>query len=213
MLRDLLQFTEARFRRKRPLIKDPFAVLSAPWFAERLGCQVVITIRHPAGFASSLKRLGWPFRMQDLLDQQALIRDLHEADRREMESLSEGDIVGQAALLWRMIYGSVARMLVEQPGFILVRQEDLALDPLGGFGRLYRVLDLGFTPDVERSILRSSSSDNPDEPSRSSAHSIRVDSRAALRTWHKRLDADEIARIRNLTGEISAQFYSAGEWD
>ena len=57
MGRDFSIFLRGRLLRQRPLIKDPFAVFSAPWFAEQLGCRVVITVRHPAGFASSLKRL------------------------------------------------------------------------------------------------------------------------------------------------------------
>jgi hypothetical protein len=56
MLRDAFAFASARAARKRPLIKDPFAVFSARWFADRLDCRVVITVRHPAAFASSLKR-------------------------------------------------------------------------------------------------------------------------------------------------------------
>lgn len=53
---------------KRALLKDPFAVFSVPWFAKKLNCQIVITVRHPAAFASSLQRLGWNFDFKDLLD-------------------------------------------------------------------------------------------------------------------------------------------------
>ncbi|MGW8250221.1 MAG: sulfotransferase, partial [Anaerolineales bacterium] len=40
MGRDWSTFLSGRLGRKRPLLKDPFAVFSAPWFAERLGFQV-----------------------------------------------------------------------------------------------------------------------------------------------------------------------------
>ena len=60
MARDLGIFLRGRLRRQRPLLKDPFAIFSIPWFVRRLDSCVVVTVRHPAGFASSLKRLNWP---------------------------------------------------------------------------------------------------------------------------------------------------------
>jgi hypothetical protein len=65
MGRDLGTFLRGRALHQRPLLKDPFAVFSLPWFVERLDCRVVVTVRHPAGFASSLKRLNWPFDFTD----------------------------------------------------------------------------------------------------------------------------------------------------
>ncbi|HAX71138.1 MAG TPA: sulfotransferase family protein, partial [Anaerolineae bacterium] len=59
MGRDFRIFFNGSMHGQRALIKDPFAVFSTPWFAKRLNCQVVITARHPGGFVSSLKRLGW----------------------------------------------------------------------------------------------------------------------------------------------------------
>src|SRR5512147_569268 len=49
----------------RALVKDPFAVFSTPWFAKKLNCKVVITVRHPAAFAGSLQRLDWSFDFND----------------------------------------------------------------------------------------------------------------------------------------------------
>ena len=65
MLRDWRIFIQGKLFDKRALLKDPFAVFSAPWFAQKLDCQVVITVRHPAAVASSLKRLNWSFDFSD----------------------------------------------------------------------------------------------------------------------------------------------------
>ena len=72
-VRDAIEFLKARLRDRRPLLKDPFAVFSVPWFADRLHCQVVIVVRHPVAFASSLKRLEWSFDFGDLLAQSMLM--------------------------------------------------------------------------------------------------------------------------------------------
>lgn len=212
MGRDFSIFTRGRLLRQRPLIKDPFAVFSAPWFAERLGCQVVVTVRHPAGFVSSLKRLEWLFNFQDLLDQPLLMQAYLEADRVAMESISTDDIIAQAALLWRMVYRVVARMMKLHPSFIVVRHEDLSRDPVSGYRDLYSALNLDFTPKVEQTILNSSSSENPAELSKKKVHAVKMDSRANLDNWKNRLSADEITRIRELTGKVAKLFYSDEEW-
>ncbi len=139
MGRDFHTFLIGNMQGQRTLLKDPFAVFSAPWFAQKLNCQVVITVRHPAAFASSLRRLNWAFDFRDLLDQPALMRDHLEADRAEMESIKPGDIIGQSALLWRMIYRFVHSTRSLFPDFKIVRHKDLSLDPITGYQALYEV--------------------------------------------------------------------------
>ena len=212
MGRDFSIFLRGRLLRQRPLIKDPFAVFSAPWFAERLGCRVVITVRHPAAFASSLKRLNWPFDFRDLLEQPLLMQRWLDVDRAEMESIRSDDIIGQAALLWRMIYRVVARTMKLHPLFIVVRHEDLSLDPVSSYRDLYAALDLDFTPKVEEMILNASSSENPAELSKKKVHAVKLDSRANLDNWKKRLSADEVTCIREMTGKTAKLFYSDEEW-
>ena len=199
-------------RGQRPLWKDPFAVFSLDWFAKCLNCKIVVTVRHPAAFASSLKRLGWPFDFQDLLDQPLLMRDFLEPYREQMEVAKSDGIIGQSALLWNLIYGSVHTMLQRNPDFIAVRHEDLARDPVSQFHDLYKALDLDFTPDVEKTILTSSSSDNPVEPSRKNIYAVKLDSRSNIDNWKKRLTAEEIDTIRKRTEEISPLYYSDAEW-
>ena len=212
MGRDFSIFLRGRLLRQRPLIKDPFAIFSAPWFADRLGCRVVITVRHPAAFASSLKRLNWSFDFHDLLEQPLLMQRWLDVDRAEMEAVQTDDIIGQAALLWRMVYRIVARMMKLHPSFIVVRHEDLSLDPIASYRDLYAALDLDFTPKVEQAILGASSSENPVELSKKKVHAVKLDSRANLDNWKKRLSADEITRIREMTGKTAKLFYSDEEW-
>ena len=212
MGRDYFIFLNGRLRGQRPLLKDPFAAFSTLWFAERMGCKVVITVRHPAGFASSLKRLNWPFNFSDILAQPALMRDLLEADRAEMESMPADDIIGQASLLWRMVYRVVASARKRRPDLIVVRHEDLSVDPVAGFRQVYEALGLDFTDKVQQTILNSSSSENPTEVSDKNIYSVKLDSRANVDNWKKRLSADEIARIRKIAGDVAQIFYPEQEW-
>ena len=213
MARDVGIFTIGRLLRQRPLLKDPFAAFSLAWFAERLKCRIVVAIRHPAAFVSSLKRLGWSFDFADLLQQPLLMRDHLEPYRAAMESCSRGDIIAQASLLWVMIYRTLDTTRQGMPGAQVVRHEDLSRDPVGGFRTLYRALDLHFSSRVERQILQSSSSDNPDQLSPDHVHSVRLDSRANLNSWKRRLSADEIARVHQIAGEAARLYYAEDEWN
>jgi hypothetical protein len=213
MCRDAGIFARGRLLHQRPLLKDPFAVFSLPWFADRLNCELVVTVRHPAGFASSLKRLNWPFEFRDLLAQPLLMRDHLELYRREMETVPADDIIGQASLLWAMVYRSVQEACRSLPQVRVVRHEDLSVDPMAGFRQLYGQLGMQFTPPVQRAILESSSSENPTELSRKHVHSVRLDSRANLHNWKRRLQPEEIRRVRSLTEEVAHDYYPDVDWN
>jgi hypothetical protein len=213
MGRDFMIFYYALERGQRALLKDPFAVFSAPWFAQKLNCKVVITVRHPAAFASSLQRLGWNFDFKDLLEQPLLMRDHLEAYREQMSAIKADDVIGQASLLWKMIYHSVHMTRSLHPDFQLVRHEDFSRDPLNKYRDLYATLGLGFTSRVEKVIQNSSSSENPAELSLKKTHSVKLDSAANIKNWKKRLSAEDLKRIRDITAEVSELYYSNEEWE
>ena len=212
MGRDFFLFASGRLRGNSALLKDPFASFSMPWFAERLNCQVVVSVRNPGGFVSSLKRLNWPFQLEDLLAQPLLMRDFLEQDRADMESMAVDDVIGRATLLWKVLYRTVHKTLQKYPRLISVRHEDLSQDPVHGYKVLYQKLGYEFTPEVEHIILNTSSSENPTKLSKNKTHSVKLDSRASLDNWKKILTSEEIARIRRMTEGVSQLFYSDNEW-
>jgi hypothetical protein len=212
MGRDFLIFYNGLMQGLRALIKDPFAVFSTEWFAKRLNCKVVVTVRHPAAFASSLQRLNWNFDFKDLLDQPLLMRDHLELYRDQMGSIKADDVIGQASLLWKMVYASVHSTRSLNPDFIVVRHEDLSRDPVNGYRELYASLGLDYTSRVQKVILNSSSSENPVELSRRKKHSVKLDSVANLKNWKKRMSEEDVTRIRKLTEEVSHLYYSETEW-
>jgi len=221
MGRDFMIFYNALEHGQRALLKDPFAVFSVPWFAKRLDCKVVITVRHPAAFASSLQRLNWNFDFKDLLDQPLLMRDHLEAYREQMLSIKADDVIGQASLLWKMIYNSVHTTLRQaqgdalslNPDFKLVRHEDYSRDPVNKYRELYSTLGLDFTKRVEKFVMNSSSSDNPSELSLKKTHSVKLDSAATIKNWRKRLSEEELKRIRQMTEGVAELYYSNEDWE
>jgi hypothetical protein len=204
-----------RSRGLRPLVKEPHAVFSAEWFARRLGSDVVVTVRHPAAVVSSWKRLEWDFDFANLLAQPALVRDLLGPFRSDMERALEPshDLVDRVALLWNVVYRTVAGYREVFPDFHIVRQEDLSREPMEGYRALYEALGLPLTREAESAIAAASSAANPKETTVERPHETRLDSRANLTSWKRRLTDGEVERIRKVTEETAALFYGGNEWD
>jgi hypothetical protein len=213
MGRDASIFARGRVGGRTALLKDPFAVFSLVWFAETLHCRIVTTVRHPAAFASGLKRLGWSFDFADLLKQPLLMRDHLEPYRESMQSTSSSDVVGQAGVLWAAIYGTLQKLKAVVPSIQVVRHEDLAADPIPGFRQLYDRLGLEYTRGAEQAILESSRPDNPTELSRRRVHSVKMDSRASLQNWKRRLSAEEASHVRQLTNGVWQTYYLPESWE
>jgi len=215
MVRDWRTFSSGRRKKQRALLKDPFAVFSSLWFFKRLGFDVIITVRHPAAIASSLKRLNWPLDFSDLLEQPLLIRDLLSPFYDELVEMvkSPGDVIEQSCLLWRMIYSAVVSFHEQQPKIMILRHEDIARNPIDEFRKVYGSLGVEFTPQAEWAIKNSSSEKNPKEAPRKIRHSYHLNSKGNLEKWKQRLDSKEVERVRELTADVAPLFYTAKDWE
>ena len=137
--REYGDFRAYRASGARALLKDPFAVVSAEWFAKRFDMHIVILIRHPAAFVSSIKRLKWGLPFQHLLAQSRLMEDyLHPFEARMKEVVAgEHDLIDRAILLWNIVYYVVDQHRQKHPDWIFLRHEDLSMDPVHHFDALY----------------------------------------------------------------------------
>jgi hypothetical protein len=148
-----------------------------------------------------------------MLAQPLLMQHWLEPFRSEIESVPDTDVIAQASLLWKIIYQVVAQFRRSHPEFIIMRHEDLSLNPMDGFGELFARLGLAFNPKAQRAVRDSSKPANPAELPEGSEHAYHLDSRANLTRWKERLTPPEIERIKEITGETAADFYPELEWD
>ena len=209
--RDLVRVERARLSGARPLVKDPIALLSAEWLAETFGMDVVVLIRHPAAFAASLKRLGWKHSFATFIQDGRVPEVLrpYEPEIRE-QAEQPGEILAQAALLWRVLYNAVDGYRERHPGWSFLRHEDVSAEPVSTFERLYTEFGLEFTPLVRQSIARASAPDNPAEPA--TPHAVELDSAASLGRWREDLTAEEVETLRERTRDVWPRFYSDEDW-
>ena len=213
-LRDALGFWRLRRGQYRALVKDPMAVFSAAWLAERFDMAVVILIRHPAAFAGSIKRFGWHSPFQELLDQPLLMRDWLHPFAGDMRAAVDWHIVDQAALMWQLVYTVVRGYQQAHPTWLFVRHEDLSRSPRAQFEALYRQLGLAFSTEIAAKIREHSGPDNPTAaPAHESAPDLKLNSLANIWNWRERLTPAEIARVRARTETLAAAFYDADDWE
>jgi hypothetical protein len=213
MVRDVARFSAYRAQKRRPLVKDPLALLSADWIAARFDFAVLVTTRHPLAFVSSLVRLGWRFDFRQLQRQKEamdLIAD-GEEDVVLGSRLGAGDPLVEAAYLWKVLHRVIARYRDLHRDWIFVRYEDLAREPAPRFEEIFAKLGLRFGKRVRDRIERLSGEENPPERA-VDPRVTRVSSLDHAEMSIRRLPSGERDRVRRIVSPVADLFYSAQEW-
>ena len=199
---------------KKPLVKDPIAIMSAEWLYKTFDMDVIVLIRHPASFVSSLKKMKWKFQFSNLLKQEELMREKLYPFKEEIKdyTTNEKDITDQAILLWRIIYYVVKEYRKKYPNWIFKRHEDLAKNPVEEFRDIYKKIRLNYTKTIENKIVEYSSLENPNEVSVKQAGNVKRNSKSQIAIFKKRLSAQEIEYIKEKTRDIWIYFYNDSDW-
>lgn len=180
--------------------------------AAKFDMKVLVMIRHPAAFCSSLKLKGWKFSFSAWLNQPLLMEKYLSDFRTEIADFAahDRDLIDQAILLWNCIYHTVSLYRREHPDWLFVRHEDLSRDPLGGFQSIFQAFGLEFTAKARAIIRRNSGEHNPAE--QIPKNEFIRNSKANIYNWKKRLTTAEIAKIKAGTAAIAGLFYNDEEW-
>lgn len=204
----------ARARRSgaRAIIKDPFALLAAEWIAQETNARVVVLVRHPAAFVSSILRLGWRLDERWLLGQTGLVDGRLAGHRGELQSASDLPLLEHACLTWRVLTSVINDYAARRPDWRVLRYEDLALDPVDGFRDLHGWCGLPFDDTVADELAaRNDPRHGVDVPSGRKG-GTRRDSRKAVWTWRDRLDGNQVRRVRDLTLDVAEPWYASRDW-
>jgi hypothetical protein len=214
ILKDYIQFETSKLLRLRPLLKDPLALFSAEWLHLKFNVDVLILIRHPAAFVSSIKRKQWEFPFDHFLKQKSVLEHLPKYLQSDIIEYSQTpqDIVRQACLLWNICHFKVSDYITRYPEWIFIKHENLSSNPVKEFQQIFLKLNLNFTSQVKSNILNHSNSGNLQEAPNQSFSYIKLDSRKNIKNWKKRLSPNEIAAVRNQVESVSHKFYSDEDW-
>ncbi len=192
----------------RILIKDPIAVLSAEWISANLDADVIVSIRHPAAFAASIKVKNWGFDCHNYYNQDLLMNSLLKDYKDEIQAYAQNppDVLRQAILLWKTIYSTVIHYREKfRDDWIFVKHEDISIDPVNQFMMIFDKLDIGFTNHVKKRIMESTTAKKETE--------FKRNARDNIRSWQQRLTASEIDLIKKETFDIWTKFYTEDDWN
>ena len=191
---------------RRPLIKDPIAVMSADWLFKTFNMDVIVMIRHPAAFVASLKLKDWQFDFSHLANQGGLMDIIHPdfSEKVRAYAADPPGIIDQGILLWNIIYERISQYKKQFPSWLFIRHEDLSHDPIEEFRKIYGYLGLQYTEAIKASITYAT---KPEKES-----SFKRDSRNNILSWKNRLGPHEIDQIRKDTDNIGLEFYDDSYW-
>jgi hypothetical protein len=195
-----------RGKRDRVIYKDPLAFFSAPWLSREFSMIPVVMIRHPAAFVSSIILKDWRFDFANFTRQPALLdgplapwRDRIEAAARTEPALDE-----HAILLWNCIYGTALRYREAHPSWVFRTHEEMSLDHVAEFARLFKELGLEFGPDQRSALDEMSGAHNPAEQGK---NQFFRNSRETINTWKTRLSTPQIDAVLKGTEDVRLKFY------
>ncbi len=209
-----LQWSSYRWRRFRPIMKDPLALFSSEWLASRFGMLVIVTIRNPAAFAGSIKAKEWHYDFKRLLEQEELVQTYLAPFEDELRDITrrEYDLVDQAILQWRIRHHFIHEMRGRHPEWHFVRHEDLFADPHAGFRELFEFAALPFTESAARRIREARERHANYDTSSPAGRRAAAGQEVSLDSWRRRLSDAEVERVRVGTADVASHFYADADW-
>lgn len=204
-------------KRKRLLIKDPIGLLSADWLAREYSAQVIVLIRHPAAYVSSIKRLNWDMSLTTFSSQDEFMATLPQELALEINEQvnnrppCNGYNLEDAALSWKVFHYVIHCYQQLYPEWLFIRHEDLCSNFRQCFDQLYSRLSLPFTEEIQNTMQQYCNRQDIVDLG-SNIHVLKRDSSSVPYLWRKNLNQDEVDRIREITEDIANLFYDDVSW-
>ena len=185
----------------RVVIKDPTACLMSAWIARRFNANVLIMMRHPCGFASSLDKLDWQVRVDFLLRQKALMEEYLGAYEDVMCRATKDKWLNRGAF-WAAIHKVLIEQGTSNPEWNFCRYEDLCSDPFGQFSALADKLGLEFNKSMHKKIKLMSIGTSTDPGS------TRRNSGSMPDIWQERMSRGQIDAVMGIVKEFGVCDYT-----
>jgi hypothetical protein len=183
-------------------IKDPIAFYSAEWLAKAYGTRVVMMVRHPGGVVSSFLSLGWEAETRYIVDHRLPLSGGKFDDEIAAWRRNRDDKVGAAILQWKLFTQATLDYQKLHPDWFFALHDQLCVEPVAVFRKMFKAIDLPFTPEIEARILADTGASNVVDPSQHTQHNLQRESASLKDSWKKRLDQPVIDRILEETSDL-----------
>lgn len=199
---------------QRVLIKDPLACLLTGYLSKSFNFETRVLFRHPAGFVSSVTRLGWPTGgfLKQFLDRPSLMSDHLSRYQDLMEQYKDRDDIGSATVLCGILNAVLWNQVGLDANLRWHRFEDLCADPIGQFRTIFGELSLPYTEATEQRHLTLCFGPGK-SPADYHTHAVARNSRAMAESWKKQLTLQQVTEIRSLWDVFDIDLYrSDADW-
>jgi hypothetical protein len=197
------------FFKERILIKDPLAALSSNYLAEEYNLDVIVIIRHPAAYFTSMKKLRWGVDSSNFLKQQLLMKDYLNSFKSQLESSKK--LIERAVMEYLCVNTVLENYRKKNKRFMLVRFEDLCLNPIQQIKKIYEQLSLDYSEKVEQVIINYTSDKNIIFSENVS--DIKRNSKRLVNSWKDILSDEEVGFIRDKTYPFAKKYYDESTWE
>lgn len=194
-------------RRHRHLIKDPTAPFILDWITSKYDLDVVIVVRHPAGFVSSIIKLGWNVDFNIFLRQERLLADLIGPYKQLLVKYNYRKMdVAKGAVFWCII-NFVLWEYIKKYQYVWIRYEDICNDPIKEFKRLFNKINLTWNEQVEKTLQSSISSNITF--SDNITHKLERNTKKMANIWIERLTSEKLQIIQDIVSIFDLPFYES----
>lgn len=189
-------------RAGRPIVKDPLSSASLEWIREHFDVESIVMLRHPCAFVSSLKRKEWFFPFQHLIKQEKLIEKYLPDLKNDLNNIDETNIIENGALCWKAINTILYKTYSDDKDILVVKHEDVSLNPIKSFARIYKKMGLEWSLKVKAELISYTSSGNPVNAPRNKTHHLKRNSKSLVDNWKNDLSDHEISKILEIGGNV-----------
>lgn len=185
----------------RVVVKDPTAPLMAAWVAKQFNAKILVVLRHPCGFASSLEKLDWQVRIDYLLRQKTLMSN-HLGRYEDILRVAMKDKWLGRGAFWGAIHKVLCLQSVAKSDWYFWKYEDLCRHPLKQFSELTGKLKLPETSfDLNES--RIGNTNKGQDSGSTERNSILMPG-----VWRQRMSRGEIDAVMGAVDEFGLDLYS-----
>jgi hypothetical protein len=192
--------------KKPSLVKDPMALFTLEKLQDVFQPKTIIIVRQPAAFVYSMKRLNWGFSFKVLDNKSEQVKKISSQYQDEIDELNnihyQEKILERSTIFWCIVYEYLHQLLQKYPEWILVRHEDLSINPFQEFKKLFQKVELKYTKKAEKKILATTSANNAQEAGKGVIHNLNRNSKQNIYTWKEHLTQKQITYILNKTEKV-----------
>jgi len=186
--------------------KDPFCTFMLDFLTKELALKSVCVVRHPCALFHSIQKQDWFFDIAHLHQQTSLIQDYGADISPEIWEKAKVENVYAIAILWKLMSRVISKLLTETDKLLVIRHEDLCVNPEEEVTKVFNHLDIELSEDV-LSYLDVSTNAKTVETSKKETLSLSRNSKEIVNVWVGKITDKDEQVLREVIGEDWKVFY------